>query len=498
MDETVKPTVTAAELRASFGDLEAGTETTQAVTVAGRLMLRRAQGKLAFGTLDDATGRIQLFARQASTPRFDEFCDANLGDWLSVTGVVMTTRRGELSVRVDAWERLAQARRPFPDKWHGLADTDTRYRQRYVDFWVTPQARATLEVRSAVMAAVRAWLAARDFTEVETPVFHAQPGGALARPFTTHHNALDAELYLRVAPELYLKRLVVGGWVRIFELARVFRNEGLSTRHNPEFTMLELYEAYANYADIMALTEQLVCDVATQVTGSPVLGGPEFSLGSDADADNPDGDPDGQAADQPDGQLVDLTPPWPRRTMAELVSEAVGEAVSVHTPPDQLAALARGALAHAGTQRDDVRLRSSSGGLLYYLYEHVVEPKLVGPLYVTEYPVEVSPLAQVTAHDPALTERFEAVIAGRELANGFTELTDPDVQRERFEAQAAARASGDDEAMTVDEDYLRALSYGLPPTGGLGLGMDRLVMLLSGATSIRDVLAFPTLRPEAG
>jgi lysyl-tRNA synthetase class 2 len=453
----------AADLATRFEALEPGTETGDVVSVAGRLMLRRVQGKLAFGTLQDHTGRIQLFAPSASTPRFDEFCDLNLGDWIGVKGEVMTTRRGELSVRVDEWVRLAPARRSFPDKWHGITDTDMRYRQRYVDLWVTPEARAAFVARSRVLSIARRWMEERGYVEVETPVFHPVPGGALARPFVTHHNALDVDLYLRIAPELYLKRLVVAGMPKVFEIARVFRNEGLSTRHNPEFTMLEAYEAYGDYEVHMALTESLVAHLAEALHGTTKL--------------------------QYGGRDLDLSAPWRRAPLAELTSEAVGEEVSVDTPADELRALC---------DRFDVPHRESygPGKLLLELYEKTVEPTLWDPTFVMDYPKEVSPLSRDHRSHPLLVERFEGIVAGRELCNGFSELVDPDEQRARFEAQAAMRDAGDDEAMVVDEDYLRALEYGLPPTVGLGIGIDRLVMLLTDTAAIRDVILFPTLRPE--
>ena len=443
--------------------LGAGEETDDVVTIAGRLMLRRVQGKLAFGTLDDGSGRLQLFAPSKSTPDFDEFCDLNLGDWLGVTGVVMTTRRGELSVRVDSWVRLAEARRPFPDKWHGISDTDTRYRQRYVDLWVTPEAREAFKTRSRMISLTRSFLEDRGAMEVETPIFHPIPGGANARPFTTHHNALDLDLYLRIAPELYLKRLTVAGFEKVFEIGRVFRNEGVSTRHNPEFTMLELYEAYADYEDIMRLVEELVEHLAIEITGSTVL-----AVGD---------------------RELDVAKPWRRATMTELIEESIGVALTLNTPIEELRAI-------ASEHEIPIKDGYGPGKLILEIYEKTTESSLWGPVYVTDYPIEVSPLSREHSSTPGMTERFEAILAGRELCNGFSELVDPEQQRIRFEEQAAQNAGGDDEAMVVDEDYLRALEYGLPPTGGVGIGIDRLAMLLTGATSIRDVVLFPTLRPE--
>lgn len=452
-----------AEVVERFSGLEPGVETGHVVSVAGRLMLRRTQGKLAFGSLHDASGQVQLFAAAAGTPAFPEFCSLNLGDWIGVRGEVMTTRRGELSIRVDEWTLLAPTRRSFPDKWHGITDPDTRYRQRYVDLWVTPEARRTFQLRSRLVSLVRRFLEDRSYLEVETPVFHPIPGGALARPFETHHNALDSQLFLRIAPELYLKRLVVGGFDRVFEIARVFRNEGISTRHNPEFTMLECYEAYADYHVHMELTEQLVEHLALELCGSTTV--------------------------TYDGRPLDLSAPWRRGTLADLTSERVGEEVSIHTPVDRLRSL-------CATHEVPVRDSWGPGKLLLELYEKTTEHDLWDPTFVTDYPEEVSPLSRVHRRESGLVERFEGIVVGRELCNGFSELTDPDTQRARFEDQAAQKDSGDDEAMAVDHDYLRALDYGLPPTVGLGIGIDRLVMLLADVQSIRDVVLFPTLRPE--
>lgn len=446
-----------------FAELEPGTETGTRVSIAGRLMLRRVQGKLAFGTLADSSGRVQLFARAARTPDFDQFCELNLGDWIGVSGEVMTTRRGELSVSVDSWVLLAPTRRSFPDKWHGLSDVDTRYRQRYIDLWVTEEARHAFLLRSKILASTRRFFDERGYLEVETPVFHPIPGGALARPFVTHHNALDIDLYLRIAPELYLKRLVIGGFEKVFEIARVFRNEGISTRHNPEFTMLEAYEAYGDYHVHMELTETLVAMLATEIHGSTTI--------------------------TYDGREVDLSTPWRRVTLAELTSEKVGEAVDIHTPVDRLRALCD----DRGVPWKD---SDGPGKLLLELYEKTAEHTLWHPTFVTDYPAEVSPLSREHRSQPGIAERFEGIVVGRELCNGFSELTDPDEQRERFLHQSEQRAEGDDEAMVVDHDYLRSLDYGLPPTVGLGIGMDRLVMLLADVQTIRDVVLFPTLRPE--
>ena len=443
--------------------LEAGQETSDVVTVAGRLMLRRVQGKLAFGTLDDGSGRIQLFAPSKVTPDFEDFCNLNLGDWIGINGAVMTTKRGELSVRVESWSLLAEARRPFPDKWHGMTDTDTRYRQRYVDLWVTEEARKAFQTRSRMISLTRSFLENLGAMEVETPMFHPIPGGANARPFVTHHNALDLDLYLRVAPELYLKRLTVAGFDKVFEIGRVFRNEGLSTRHNPEFTMLEFYQAYADYEDIMALVEELVEYLAIQLTGSTIL--------------------------EIEGRAIDVAKPWRRATMIELVQESIGVSVDLDTPLKQLRDIAD---KHEVAYKDDY----GPGKLILEIYEKTTESSLWDPVYVTDYPVEVSPLAREHRTIEGMTERFEAIVAGKELCNGFSELIDPEQQRLRFEEQASQNELGDDEAMVVDEDYLRALEYGLPPTGGVGIGIDRLAMLITGVSSIRDVVLFPTLRPE--
>ena len=456
-------TNSASQILSEYSDLAEGDGSGVTVSVAGRLMLRRDQGKIVFGVLQDSTERIQLFASEKNSPDFELFSNLHLGDWLGVTGEVIKTKRGEISVRVDSWVRLAEAKRSFPDKWHGISDTDIRYRQRYVDLWVTEESRETFRTRSRIISLIRKWLENRDFMEVETPVFHPIPGGAAARPFQTHHNALDVDLFLRIAPELYLKRLVVGGFEKVFEMARVFRNEGISTRHNPEFTMLELYEAYADYEDIMRLVEDLVSELAIEICGSTVI--------------------------QYDGRELDLSTPWKRSSMLDLLNEKIQTEINLQTPIEELRKLC-----------EDLSVpfkeHYGPGKLILELYEKTTEPELWGPIFVTDYPQEVSPLSRVHRSNSDLVERFEAIVAGRELCNAFSEVVDSEDQRSRFAAQEKSRDAGDEEAMVLDEDYLRALEYGLPPTGGLGIGIDRLVMLLTDTQAIRDVILFPTLRPE--
>jgi lysyl-tRNA synthetase class 2 len=459
----VEVTDRAADLQAAYAELNNGATSGSTATVAGRVMLLRDMGGRTFATLRDSSGSIQLMATAQETDDYKDFTARNLGDWVVATGEVIRSRRGELSVAVDGWQLLAEARRGFGDKWKGITDTDLRYRQRYADLWANEDSRRVFQARSRIMSETRRFLEDRGFVEVETPLLHPIPGGALARPFITHHNALDLDLSLRVAPELYLKRLVVGGFERVFELGRVFRNEGLSPRHNPEFTMLELYQAYADYGDIMELTEELVAHLAREVTGSTVI-----TYG---------------------GREVDLTPPWARASLADLVEEHAGERIDVRMPLDELRRIAT-------DHGVDVDASWGPGKLVLEIYEKTTEAALWGPVFVLDYPKEVSPLARDHREVPGVVERFEPIVAGRELGNAFTELVDPEEQRRRFEDQARARAGGDDEAMAVDEDYLRALEYGLPPTGGLGIGMDRLVMLLTDSHSIRDVVLFPTLRPE--
>jgi lysyl-tRNA synthetase class 2 len=458
-------THTSAEVLRHWGELEAGAETDDVVRVAGRIVLMRAMGKLTFATLRDGAGTIQLLVSRSDVGEdaHAAFDDLDLGDWVGSEGTVMKTRKGELSVKVREFSLLSKALRPLPDKWHGLADVDTRFRQRYVDLIANDDARRIFGIRFAVVAAVRDFLADRQFVEVETPVLHVQAGGAAARPFFTHHNALDMPLTLRIALELHLKRLLVGGIERVFEIGRVFRNEGLSTRHNPEFTMLECYQAYADYHDMMTLTEEMVSQCARAAIGRT-----EVTI---------------------DGTTIDLAPPWPRRTMLDLIAEHAGVPVHPSMPVEELERIC-----------DDVGVPHEPGmgpgQLVLELYEKTVEPNLVGPVFVCDYPREVSPLARTHRDDPALVERFEPVVLGRELGNAFSELNDPIDQLDRFEAQEKLAAAGDAEAHGVDEDYVRALEFGLPPCGGLGIGIDRLVMLIAEVSSIREVILFPHLRPE--
>ena len=461
-------THTLGEVREHWDDkIDPGTTSEDRVRVGGRVLLKRTQGRLIFAKVRDGTGELQLFVSQGElgADAFARFGDEiERGDWVGVEGKVMKTKLGELSVSVSSFQMLSQALRPLPEKWHGLSDTDTRYRQRYVDLIANDDARRVFDVRFAAIGAMRRFLAERRFVEVETPVLHAIPGGATAKPFTTHHNALDVDLYLRIAPELYLKRLVVGGYDKVFEFARVFRNEGLSTRHNPEFTMLELYEAFADYYDMMRLTEELIADAARNATGGTTV--------------------------EWDGAKIDLMPPFERRTMIDLIREHAG--ADVH--PSQSVETLR-----ATCDALNVPWESSwrSGKLVLEIYEKTTEANIVEPTFVCDYPREVSPLARTHRDDPTLTERFELIVHGRELANAFSELNDPVEQMRRFEAQASLKQLGDEEAHGIDADYVRALEYGLPPTGGMGLGVDRLVMLLAGVTSIREVILFPHLRPEA-
>jgi lysyl-tRNA synthetase class 2 len=461
------------DLQVAHADLPNGEERLLPVAVAGRVMTRRVMGKLAFFTLTDETGPIQLYIEKATLAAalpdqpeaFSQLTTlVDAGDWIGVEGTLRRTDRGELSVKVTRWQMLSKSLQPLPDKWHGLADVEKRYRQRYLDLIVSPDTRETFRRRALLVSAIRRWLDSRRFLEIETPVLQTVPGGADARPFETHHNALDLPLTLRIATELHLKRLVVGGFERVYELGRIFRNEGVSTRHNPEFTSVEVYQAFADYITMMELTEQLLASVCEEVCGSTCI--------------------------TYQGTAIDLTPPWRRATMHELVQEATGLDFSGFTSRQEAAAAMEARGLEVPDQADSI------GRLLNEAFEQTVEADLIQPTFVIDYPVEISPLARPHRSKPGLVERFELFIVGRETANAFSELIDPVDQRQRLEAQQERRAAGDLEAQAVDEDFLQALEVGMPPTGGLGIGIDRLVMLLTDSPSIRDVIAFPLLRPE--
>ncbi len=445
---------------ANFATLE-GT----GVSIFGRLMTRRGHGKASFAHLQDGQGQIQIYIREdrVGLKEYGLFQKLDIGDIIGVTGEVFKTKKGETTVNTSSLKLLSKALRPLPEKWHGLRDIEMRYRQRYVDLMVNPEVRHVFTVRSKVIHKMRTFLTERGFLEVETPVMHTVAGGATARPFITHHNALDIDLYLRIATELHLKRLVVGGLEKVFELGRIFRNEGISTNHNPEFTAVEIYQANADYEDMMEITEEMLSSIARDILGSTVI--------------------------SYQGKELDLTPPWPRKYLTETIKELVG--VDFLQIRDD--ASARRAAAEHGLE---VEKTASRGEIIFAFFEEMCEDKLWGPVFIKDYPVEVSPLARRCHDDPNFTYRFETFLAGKEIANAFTELIDPLDQRERFEEQVSQRAAGDEEAHMMDEDFLTALEYGMPPTGGLGIGVDRLVMLLTDSPSIRDVILFPTMRPK--
>ncbi len=463
-----------AALQEKFAELEAGAEEDFAVSVAGRIMARRVFGKLAFFTLQDETGTIQLYLEkktiQAAMGAADEQAFNHLkqltdvGDIIGASGTIKRTDKGELSVKVKQYAMLTKSLLPLPDKFHGLTDVAKRYRQRYVDLIVNPEVRETFRKRARITAGIRRYLDELGYLEVETPVLQSEPGGAEARPFVTYHNTLDMELYLRIATELHLKRMVVGGFEKVFELGRVFRNEGISTRHNPEFTTIEMYQAYGDYQDMMALTEGMIEQITEEVAGSKTV--------------------------TYQGEKISFTTPWKRITMHEAVKEKTGIDFSQFTDIEA----AKKAAKDAGI--GDVDGCESVGHVLNEAFEQKVEETLIQPTFVLDYPVEISPLAKPHRSKPGLVERFELFMVGRETANGFSELTDPVDQRDRLELQAAKKAAGDLEAHSVDEDFITALEYGMPPTVGLGIGIDRLVMVLTDAASIRDAIAFPLLKPE--
>jgi lysyl-tRNA synthetase, class II len=466
-----RPDAFAGDLQSAYGDAEKWDTTAlethaRIVRVAGRLMAKRVMGKASFVQIRDQSGDVQLFLQQSTLGDiYEAFKSWDVGDIIAASGQVMRTKTGELSVKATELRLLTKSLRPLPDKWHGLADVEQRYRQRYVDLIVTESSRAVFRLRSRVISHLRRFLDERHFMEVETPMMHPIPGGATARPFVTHHNALDMDMYLRVAPELYLKRLTVGGFDRVYEINRNFRNEGVSTRHNPEFTMLELYQAYASYTEVMDITEGMIQSAAREVCGKAVF--------------------------EWEGSDIDLSQPFRRWRLDEAVR---------HLNPEISESDLRNVEAmRAHCKRLGIHVKQDYGWgrLMLEVFERTVEPTLIQPTFITAYPTEVSPLARANDHDAEITDRFELFVNGKELANGFSELNDPEDQAARFHAQVAQKDAGDAEAMHFDADYIRALEYGMPPTGGLGVGIDRLVMLLAGVPSIRDVLLFPYMRPEA-
>ncbi|MEC1525215.1 lysine--tRNA ligase [Neobacillus niacini] len=453
------------ELVEQYGELEKEELETKnvEVTLAGRMMTKRGKGKAGFANIQDLTGQIQVYVRvdAIGAEAYEVFDSSDLGDIIGVTGTLFKTKVGELSVKVQNYTFLTKALRPLPDKFHGLKDVEQRYRQRYLDLIVSQESRETFITRSKIIQAMRRYLDDNGYLEVETPMMHSIAGGASARPFITHHNALDMELYMRIAIELHLKRLIVGGLEKVYEIGRVFRNEGVSTRHNPEFTMIELYEAYADYQDIMSLTENLIAHIAQEVLGSTTVQYGEYE--------------------------VNLKPEWKRLHMVDAIKEYTGVDFWKQMSVEEARALAK----DHGVEITEHMLY---GHIVNEFFEQKVEEKLIQPTFIYGHPVEISPLAKKNEEDPRFTDRFELFIVAREHANAFTELNDPIDQRERFEAQLKEREQGNDEAHEMDEDFVEALEYGMPPTGGLGIGIDRLVMLLTNSPSIRDVLLFPLMR----
>jgi Lysyl-tRNA synthetase (class II) len=467
-----RPDAHAADLHARYDGWEqqALADDPIAVKVAGRMMLKRVMGRASFATLQDGSGRIQIYLDRGALgdDAYAAFKQWDIGDIIGVSGTVFKTNKGELSVHADAIRLLAKSLRPLPDKFHGVTDQELRYRQRYVDLIMTEATRRTFEARSKAIGSLRKHMQDAGFLEVETPMLHPIPGGAAAKPFITHHNALDMQMYLRIAPELYLKRLLVGGFERVYEINRNFRNEGLSPRHNPEFTMMEFYAAYADYRWLMDFTETLIREAATSATGSAVL--------------------------TYQGRELDLSRPFDRLTICEAILKYAPSYTQAQLDDEQFL---RGELKRLGVDMQAAAMaRAGLGALQLALFEETAESQLWNPTYIVDYPVEVSPLARASDTRPGITERFELFITGREIANGFSELNDPEDQAERFRAQVQAKDAGDEEAMYYDADYIRALEYGMPPAGGCGIGIDRLVMLLTDSPSIRDVILFPHMRPE--
>lgn len=466
------PDARATDLHAKYDDAEqqALADAATPVKIAGRMMLKRVMGKASFATLQDGSGRIQIYVERngVGEESYAAFKQWDLGDIVAVQGTVFKTNKGELSVHATQARLLSKSLRPLPDKFHGVADQELRYRQRYVDLIMTDTTRRTFESRSKAIGAVRQFMLDANFIEVETPMLHPIPGGAAAKPFTTHHNALDMQMYLRIAPELYLKRLVVGGFDRVFEINRNFRNEGVSTRHNPEFTMMEFYAAYADYHWLMDFTEAVLRQAAISATGSAVL--------------------------TYQGQTVDLSQPFERLTICGAILKYASQYTQAQLDDE---AFVRAELKKFGAHVTGPTLsRAGLGALQLALFEETAESQLWNPTYIIDYPAEVSPLARASDTRPGITERFELFITGREIANGFSELNDPEDQADRFRAQVQAKDAGDEEAMFYDADYIRALEYGMPPTGGCGIGIDRLIMLLTDSPTIRDVILFPHLRRE--
>lgn len=461
-----KPQHTSADIVAAYGDKEQIEAAQENFIVAGRILARRSFGKAAFIQLQDRKGRIQLYVKkdEIGAENYEAFESFDIGDIVGVEGFPFRTKTGELSLHVKSIRQLVKSLHPLPEKFHGLTDVETRYRQRYVDLIVNPEVREIFIKRSRIVNLIRAFMTGRDFLEVETPMMQPIPGGATARPFITHHNALDMQLYLRIAPELYLKRLVVGGLDRVFEINRNFRNEGISVRHNPEFTMMEFYQAYATFEDLMDFTEELFCHVAQEVLGTLDFRYQEFE--------------------------VSFQRPWKRLSVRDAILE-YGDIDAKNLDDRDLA------LAYARSIGLDLPTEIGYGKLIMEIFDEVVEHKLIQPTFITDYPTEVSPLSRKNDHNPDIVDRFELIIAGREIANAFSELNDPVDQKERFLSQVAEKDKGDEEAHYMDEDYVRALEYGLPPTAGEGIGIDRLVMLLTDSASIRDVILFPQLRKES-
>ena len=459
-----------------YSYLDNGQEFELNISIAGRVLAKRIMGKIAFFTICDQEGTIQLYLEKLIidnneniNSKFLNFNDlkdlVDIGDWIGVHGIIKKTNKGELSIKVSTWQMLSKSLQPLPDKWHGLTDVEKRYRQRYLDLIVNPQSKTVFKTRAKCMSLIRRWLDNKDFLEIETPILQSEAGGAEARPFITHHNALDIPLYLRIATELHLKRMVVGGFEKVYELGRIFRNEGVSTKHNPEFTSVEIYEAFSNYEDMMNLTEELICHVVSNTCESLIV--------------------------NYQNESIDFSPKWQKFTMKDAVMKFAGINF------DDFQGDFNNALSYLEENKFVIPKQIDSiGRLLNEVFEQKVESKLIQPTFIIDYPIEISPLARKHSSDDNLVQRFELFIAGREIANAFSELIDPIDQRERLELQQSLRDEGDLEAHSVDEDFLQALEIGMPPTGGLGIGIDRLIMLITNSASIRDVIAFPLLKPE--